>query len=432
MIMTASIGIQLNDYYVSKPPMIYVNMKRGDLMAQIDSYFKRILSECEMSYLEDLYELYDSIPNDSLKTLFAIYHTQLNRWFAVLNSDLRQEYDNTGKLVYKGGYFHAQDSRDLLEVIDAIDRLRNACSSTQYAFRFSNATYDDVIRRCRRFVVKSGGSNIPEDFCPIEIVDLYPIFQLSKSIAIDQDKKTVYANTKMIGEGSYAQVLSYIDPMYKIPIAIKRARAELDNKELARFRREFDILQSLHSPYIVDVYSYDTQKNEYTMECMDESIYDYIRRANSKLTLSDRKIIIAQICKGLTYIHSKGLLHRDISLTNVFVRHYEDVDVIKIGDFGLVKIPDSNMTSLQSELKGSLNDPDLINVGFANYEMCHETFALTRLCYYILTGRTNIEKQKDGAIKRFWDKGTSTRRAERFKSVDELYSAIRSITDDNK
>ena len=132
------------------------------------------------------------------------------------------------------------------------------------------------------------------------------------------------------------------------------------------------------------------------MECMDETIYKFIQQNNGQLSLSSRKKIIAQICKGFSYIHSKNLLHRDISLTNVFIKHYDDVDVVKIGDFGLVKIPESNLTSLQSEIKGSLNDPDLVNVGFGNYEIRHETFALTRLCYFILTGRTNIERQKDG------------------------------------
>lgn len=168
------------------------------------------------------------------------------------------------------------------------------------------------------------------------------------------------------------------------------------------------------------------------MEYMDESIYDYIRRVNATLTLSERKNTIAQICRGLSYIHSKGLLHRDISLTNVFVKHYEDVVVVKIGDFGLVKLPESTMTSMYTELKGSLNDPDLIHVGFANYEMCHETYAIPRLCYFILTGRTNVEKQKEGAIKRFWNKGTSTDRSVRFASVDEIMQAVRAITEDNK
>ena len=171
------------------------------------------------------------------------------------------------------------------------------------------------------------------------------------------------------------------------------------------------------------------------MELMDETICDYIGRYigpnKNQLTLQKRKAIIAQICRGLEYIHSKKLLHRDISLTNVFIKHYEDVDVIKIGDFGLVKMPDSNLTSLQSELKGSLNDPDLINVGFSNYEMCHEIFALTRLCTFILTGMATVQTLNDGAIKWFWSKGTSPNRAERFKSVSEIMSAVQKITDED-
>lgn len=401
-------------------------------MAQIDSFLKRIRSECTLSFLEDIYDLYSFIPNEDLRSLLAIYHTQLNNWFAVLNSDLRIGYDDVGEKQYLGGYFHAQDSRDLLNLLDEIDRLRTKCTSTEYAFRLTEDSYDDAIRRCRRFVVKSGGSTIPEGFSPIEIVDLSPIFHLTESIAITEDKKTLYAHLKSVGEGSYARVFSYIDPTYNIPIILKRARPELDNKEIARFRQEFDVLKTLHSPYIVEVYAYNDINNEYTMEYMDESIYDYIRRVNATLTLSERKNIIAQICRGLSYIHSKGLLHRDISLTNVFVKHYEDVVVVKIGDFGLVKLPESTMTSMYTELKGSLNDPDLIHVGFANYEMCHETYAITRLCYFILTGRTNVEKQKEGAIKRFWNKGTSTDRSVRFASVDEIMQAVRAITEDNK
>lgn len=130
-------------------------------------------------------------------------------------------------------------------------------------------------------------------------------------------------------------------------------------------------------------------------------------------------------------MHSKGFLHRGLSPTNVFINHYDDVDVVKIGDFGLVKIPESTLTTLQSELKGSLNDPDLINVGFSNYSIYHETYALTRLCFFILTGKTNITKQKDGMIKEFWNKGTSPDKRKRFQTVDELMLAVQKITEQN-
>lgn len=59
--------------------------------------------------------------------------------------------------------------------------------------------------------------------------------------------------------------------------------------------------------------------------------------------------------------------------------------------------------------------------------MCHEIFALTRLCYFILTGRTNIDKDKD--VKDFWDLGTNPDRTKRFTSVDELLSAVQNITE---
>ena len=52
------------------------------------------------------------------------------------------------------------------------------------------------------------------------------------------------------------------------------------------------------------------------------------------------------------------------------------------------------MTSFGSEIKGSLNDSNLQIVGFGNYNMEYETFALTRLIYYVMTGRYNLENIK--------------------------------------
>lgn len=404
------------------------HIKSGVIVTvQIDSYLKRVFSESGLSYLDDYYDLYDFVPNEDLRRLLASYHTQLNNWFVVMNSDIRKEYDEDDNLHFIGGYFHAQDSRDYLSLIENIDHLKSKLSASEYAFTFCNEAYTERIRQCRRFVVRSGGSTIPENFAPIEIEELNPIFQMSKSIALHQDQKTLYANLKFLGKGSYARVYSYMDPNYQIPIVLKRALPELNAKELERFKQEYHVLKSLNSPYIITVYAYHEDKNEYSMEYMDETICNYISKNNTKLDLTTRKRIIAQICKGLSYIHGKGLLHRDISLTNIFIKHYEDVDVVKIGDFGLVKIPESNLTSLQSDFKGSLNDSDLINVGFGNYKIYHETYALTRLCYFILTGGTSIDKQT-GSIREFWHRGTSTNIQDRFQSVDELMDAVKSIT----
>lgn len=400
-------------------------------MTQLDSYLKRICTANEINYLDDIYEMYSFVSNDDLRKLLATFHTNLNKWITILNNDIRTIYDEEGQLKYCGGYFHAQDSRDYLDLIERIDTLRSKLKSSKYEFRLCKDTYDDFIRRTRRFVVKSGGSTIPEGFEPVETEDLSPVFELVNGVAISRENKKIYASLKSVGEGSYARVFSYVDPTYNIPIILKRALSTLDNKEIKRFKQEFQILKSLHSPYIVQAFAYNESANEYTMEYMDETLYQYILKNNTSLSLKERKGIIAQICKGLEYIHGKNILHRDISLVNIFVKHYEDVNVIKLGDFGLVKNPENRLTSLQTEIKGSLNDPDLVNVGFANYEIRHETFALTRVCYFVLTGRTNISKQKEGAIKKFWNKGTNTDINQRFKSVEELYVAVMAINESN-
>ena len=116
-----------------------------------------------------------------------------------------------------------------------------------------------------------------------------------------------------------------------------------------------------------------------------------------------------QIFKGFSYIYSKGYLHRDISFTNVLLQHYEnDLTIVKISDFGLVKMKQSDLTSFGSEINGSLNDSNLQIVGGGNYNMEYETFALTRLIYYVMTGRYNLENIKNQKVKDFVLKGISS------------------------
>ena len=226
-----------------------------------DSYIDVYLSREAPKYEEsELYDIYDSIPNANLRRILSSLHSQLNHWFTVINGDLRTSYDEEGNKVYSGGYFHAQDSRDLLAVLDDLDKLKRKLLSTQYEFVLINASYDNAIRRCKRFLLNRNGSTIPEDFKPIEIEDVEPIFQIKNSISIQTEAQTVYAALDSVGEGSYARVFVYEEPTYKIKIALKRAKLDLDGKELERFRQEFTVLKSLNSPYIVQVYAYNEQK----------------------------------------------------------------------------------------------------------------------------------------------------------------------------
>ncbi|MMZ64081.1 Serine/threonine-protein kinase PrkC [compost metagenome] len=146
--------------------------------------------------------------------------------------------------------------------------------------------------------------------------------------------------------------------------------------------------------------------------------------------MQDRLKLIGQLFNAFIYIHEKEILHRDISYHNILIHHFDQTwTVLKIADFGLVKIPESSLTSIDSSVKGSLNDPDLTKVGFANYEVRHEIYALTQVVNFLLCGKKhgNGLYGKSQLVKEFLLKGLAANIDERFISVEEMVNAFQSV-----
>ena len=367
----------------------------------------------EVLRTEPLYNGFCS-SNKRFEKILAIMHQELNRLFQFMYSKLRTN-----------AHYNAAESRELLEYIKLYEDMNYVLKETKYAFEI-NDDYKQLIDCSHTFLQESGGSPIPRDLPQIELLDYEPIFTMRQSISIPAPSTTETRRyqIKLIGEGSYAQVFKYKDDFYHKNFVIKRAKRDLTPKELDRFRREYEVMRELHSPYILEVYQYDEAKNEYYAECADETLYKFITH-HSDLELSKRKSISYQIFKGLSYVHSKGYLHRDLSLTNILLVHYDDGScIVKLSDFGLVKEPDSTLTSLDSEIKGSLNDSNLRVVGFSNFSMVYETYALTRVILFVMTGLQNIERIRDEKTRRFVLKGIAPDTRNRYQSVDELKAAF--------
>lgn len=262
-------------------------------------------------------------------------------------------------------------------------------------------------------------------------IDLYymiPIFTPVSSVTVSHEQQELTYQLKLVGEGSYANVFKYKDTFYNRFFILKRAKKGLDSKELARFRREYDVMRTLSSPYVVEVYNYNSAKNEYIMEYMDDTLDGYISSHNSTLDCKQRKSIVRQILRAFEYIHSKGQLHRDISPKNILVKLYEDTIVIKIADFGLVKIQNSSLTSATTEPKGYFNDPILAVEGFNTYNIEHEIYALTRIVYFVMTGKMNTNNIVNQSLKKFVEKGLNPDRSKRFKNVSEMQIEFGNLT----
>lgn len=246
-----------------------------------------------------------------------------------------------------------------------------------------------------------------------------------KRIDSIKKKNDKVINLNMIGQGSYANVYYYKDPDYDKRIVLKRAKKDLTSEEIERFKREFNQLKVLNSPYVVEVYSYNEEENEYTMEFMEYTLLDYIQKNNSKLTFQTRVNLVSQFLRALQYIHSKDLLHRDISYTNVLIKEYDSTLILKLSDFGLVKIINSDLTRTDESIKGSLHDPNLEVVGYANYNIEHEIYSTMFIIHYIMTGKRDFSKCEDKELKKLLLKGIDSDLTKRYKSIEEVNQAFR-------
>ena len=400
-----------------KEPIICCHCFRMTVTQYIENLYDRLKDHLHEDYL-DLYP----VPTTSslrLGSVFSTLHHNFLESFKLMNSRLP-----TGETC--GVHFWADASRDLIALIDQTEELQTTLKSTELAFSLE-PYYLNVIEQCKDFLSPSGGSTIPPQMRKIELYYTQPIFLLKNTISLGRGMEQTACELKLIGEGSYAQVFRYRDLNYDKYFVLKRAKANLNDKELERFKREFEQMKGLNSPYVVEVYRYDDEKKEYLMESMDDTLFHYIQKNNTKLPEEKRKNLCRQVLRAFSHIHAKGLLHRDISPTNILIKEYEHLVVAKVSDFGLVHLPDSNLTTCHTEFKGYFNDPVLRLDGFDSYDIQHETYALTRLIFYIMTGKTNTDRISEGAMKAFLQKGLHSNRKERFQNVGERQQALKTL-----
>lgn len=385
----------------------------------IENYIESQYRELQQIGLNvEYFDLYNKVEHKRLQEVLMTLHYHLTELFRSMNERLPTNEN--------GAHFWAEPSRQLMKVIEITRGLFHNLKSTKYSFEIDNY-YSNLIKQCREFLRSSGGSTLPPNMPKVELYYTLPIFSMSNVVVVDDFQNSRCYEEKLIDGGSYANVYKYRDAFYNRTFAIKRARKDLSEKELLRFKREFEEMQEFSSPYILEVYRYNDIKNEYIMEYMDYTLDRYISKNNTKLTIQQRKGIIMQILRAFEYIHSKERLHRDISPKNILIKEYDDVAVVKITDFGLVKIPNSDLTTVNTEFKGYFNDPSLVLDGFNTYKMEHETYALTLVVYYVLTGRTNVDKIPNEKLRAFVQRGLNPDKTKRFKNASEMLKEFRKV-----
>ena len=148
-----------------------------------------------------------------------------------------------------------------------------------------------------------------------------------------------------LGEGAMGVVYRARDNAIGRVVALKMLSAELGAEDELhhRFRREAEAIGRLSHPNIVTVYDLGESEGQLymAMELLEGDDLRSLIERRVEVPLSDRVRVLVQICDGLAYAHTKGVIHRDIKPANIRVMADGRV---KIMDLGIAHLQGSEIT----------------------------------------------------------------------------------------
>ncbi|KAF8898471.1 hypothetical protein BD779DRAFT_1607269 [Infundibulicybe gibba] len=160
---------------------------------------------------------------------------------------------------------------------------------------------------------------------------------------------------RFIGAGAFGSVYLAVNLDTGSPMAVK----EIKFQELSglpnlysQIKDELSVMEMLHHPNVVEYYGIEVHRDKvYIFEeyCQNGSLAALLEHGR----IEDEGIIqvyTMQMLEGLTYLHSKGIVHRDIKPDNILLDH---LGVIKFVDFGAAKILAKNQRSIQRSRRGA-------------------------------------------------------------------------------
>lgn len=203
-----------------------------------------------------------------------------------------------------------------------------------------------------------------------------------------------YSVRRRIGSGAFATVWLAYDEQLDSPVAVKVLAENWteDHHVRQRFLEEGRFLRKVESPHVVSVYDageLDDGRPYLVMSYADQgTLAD--RLEIDGLTSTQALEVVRQIGLGLTALHERGVLHRDVKPANVLFRTVESRDGepqvrAMLADLGLGKAYD-----VSSRLTMIAGTPSFVAPEQAQGERLDpraDLYALGALTHLLLTGQ---------------------------------------------
>lgn len=229
--------------------------------------------------------------------------------------------------------------------------------------------------------------------------------------------KKIDDDLQLIGGGGFANIFL----QKSTGLVVKKLKEEflLDKGIKSRFKREFEITNSLSDLNVIKVFSFNEENYSYTMERAEKTLEEYI---NENEILENQKLnCIHQILFVMEEVHNRKIIHRDISPNNVLIISGK----LLLSDFGLgkdLKMFTSHMTINTNALgQYSYCAPEqfmLLREG--NFRS--DVYSLGRIINFIFTKNP---LNSTHFLRSVTEKATNENPMIRYSNAGELYNAVK-------
>lgn len=163
----------------------------------------------------------------------------------------------------------------------------------------------------------------------------------------------VYAIVSQVGEGTFGKVYKARDTLSGIHVALKRIRMETEKDGFpVTAMREIKLLQSLRHKNVVQLMEMMVHHGKLFCAFMQKMssdasigsvymVFEYedhdllgLIKHNFAFTDAHCKSLVQQMLQGISYLHRKGVIHRDLKSSNILLSSHGE---LKLADFGLAR-----------------------------------------------------------------------------------------------
>uniref|UniRef100_A0AAY4AHV6 Cyclin-dependent kinase 14 n=1 Tax=Denticeps clupeoides TaxID=299321 RepID=A0AAY4AHV6_9TELE len=222
----------------------------------------------------------------------------------------------------------------------------------------------------------------------------YNHFSLLQPTSPKFGKADSYEKLEKLGEGSYATVYKGKSKVNGKLVALKVIRLQEEEGTPFTAIREASLLKGLKHANIVLLHDIIHTKETLTLvfEYVHKDLCQYMDKHPGGLQPDNVKLFLFQLLRGLSYIHQKHILHRDLKPQNLLI---SDMGELKLADFGLARAKSVPSHTYSNEVVTLWYRPPDVLLGSTEYSTCLDMWGVGCIFIEMIQGVAAFPGMKD-------------------------------------